>query len=112
MSYLDRRNTSADVWADSAYRSKKQEESLLRSGYRSRIHTKGTRNKPLSKRAQRANTARSKVRCRVEHVFAAQEAMGGMLVRTVGMARAKVKVGMMNLTYNLRRFAFLQGQTA
>ena len=95
---LDPRNTIADVWADSAYRSTQQEESLADSGYRSRVHTMGTRNTPLPERAQRANTTRSKVRCRVEHVFGAQEAMGGMLVRTVGMARAQVKVGMTNLT--------------
>ena len=109
---LDPRNTSADVWADPANRSKQQEASLAGSGYCSQIHTKGTRHKPLSKRAQRANTVRSKVRCCVEHVFGAQEAMGGMLVRTIGMARAQVKLGMMNLTYNLKRFAFLQGQIA
>lgn len=29
--------------------------------------------------------------------------MGGTLVRTVGMVRARAKIGMKNLTYNIRR---------
>ncbi len=109
---LDPWNTSTDVWADSAYQSTQQEESLANSGYRSRIHTKGTRNKLLPQRARRANTTRSEVRCHVEHVLGAQEAMGHMRVRTTGMTRSKVKVEIMNLTYNLKRFAILLGQTA
>jgi len=109
---LDPDNTNANVWADSAYRSAEQEASLTENGYRSHINTKGKRNKPLSKRAQEANYKRSKVRSRVEHVFGAQEAMGGMVVRTIGKARAGVKIGLMNMTYNLKRFAWLQGQMA
>lgn len=109
---LDSENTNANVWADSAYRSMQQEQSLKDSGYRSHINTKGKRGKPLSERAQRANYKRSKVRSRVEHVFGAQEAMGGMVVRTIGIARAGVKIGLMNLTYNMKRFTYLQGQQA
>ena len=45
---------------------------------------------------------------RSSHVFAHQEAMGGKRVRTVGLARARIKIGMMNLVYNLRRLAWLQ----
>ncbi len=29
--------------------------------------------------------------------------MGGHIVRTIGIARAKAKIGMMNLVYNMRR---------
>ena len=54
-----------------------------------------------------ANTC-SKVRARVEHVFAFQEsAMGGKLVRTIGIARARTRIGMMNLVYNMRRLVWL-----
>ena len=109
---LDPYNTSADLWADSAYRSEDKQAWLEENGYRSQINTKGTRNKPLSEAAKRANTRRSRVRSRVEHVFGALEAMGGMRVRTIGIARAKVKIGLMNLAYNLRRLTFLQGQMA
>ncbi|MFA0813855.1 IS5/IS1182 family transposase, partial [Microbulbifer epialgicus] len=45
---------------------------------------------------------------RVEHVFGSMEnEQGGMFVRTIGLARANVKVGMMNLVYNMRRFVSL-----
>lgn len=29
--------------------------------------------------------------------------MGGKLVRTIGLTRAKAKIGMMNLVYNMNR---------
>jgi len=44
---------------------------------------------------------------RVEHVFGAQAQMGGHVVRTIGMARARVKIAIMNLAYNMRRFVLL-----
>ena len=34
--------------------------------------------------------------------------MGGKIVRTIGMARARFKIGMMNLGYNMRRFVQLE----
>lgn len=105
---LDESNSSADVWADSAYRSQEHESDLRRDGWRSHVHRKGHKGKPLSERAQQANHKRSKVRARVEHVFAQQEAMGGMKVRTIGIVRARFKIGMMNLVYNLRRLAWLK----
>ncbi|MFP4465383.1 MAG: transposase [Alphaproteobacteria bacterium] len=75
---------------------------------RSHIHHKGHRNKPLSKYKQQVNKRRSKVRVRVEHVFGHQQNnMGGTLVRTIGMARAKTKIGLKNLAYNMQRFVFL-----
>jgi IS5 family transposase len=44
------------------------------------------------------------VRARVEHVFGARiNDMGGTLVRTIGVLRAKAKIGMKNLAYNMRR---------
>lgn len=109
---LDQTNTSADVWADSAYRSKEREEALARQGYRSHIHTRGQKSRPLNERQQKANHKRSKVRARVEHVFASQAAMGGQLVRTIGLARARLKIALNNIVYNLRRWTYLQGVAA
>jgi transposase, IS5 family len=34
--------------------------------------------------------------------------MGGKFVRTIGIARAAVKIGMMNLVYNMRRLVWLE----
>lgn len=107
-SLLDPENTCADLWADSAYRCKEREADLKERMIRSHIHYKGQRNKPLSKRKQAANKRRSKVRARVEHIFGHQENnMGGTLVRTIGIARAKAKIGLKNLAYNMQRFVFL-----
>ena len=56
-----------------------------------------------------ANTTRSKVRARVEHVFGDQKnGMGAELVRTIGIVRARCKIGMTNLVYNMRRFVCLE----
>ena len=104
---LDERNTSGDVWADSAYRSEGHELMSAEGGYRSRGHRKGQRDHPLPERSREANRKKSRVRARVEHVFGHQEAMGGKLIRTVGLDRASCKIGMMNLVFNLRRFAWL-----
>ena len=40
-------------------------------------------------------------------MFGAQAQMGGHLVRTIGIARARVKIALMNLVYNMRRFVLL-----
>lgn len=110
---LDENNTAKDVWADSAYRSTEIEAKLRSRGLKSRIHRRRARNRPLSERQEAANTARSKVRARVEHVFGHQEnAMGRKIVRTIGMARAKFKIGMMNLGYNISRLAQLERAAA
>src|SRR5258708_34667557 len=75
----------------------------------SRIHRRAARNRPLSERQKSANTTRSKVRARVEHVFGHQQSsMGGKIVRTIGIARARSKIGMMNLGYNIRRLVQLE----
>jgi IS5 family transposase len=106
---LDETNTGKEVWADSAYRSAEIEARLAAKGLKSRIHRRGVRSRPLSQAQQAANTARSRVRARVEHVFGHQEnAMGRKIVRTIGIARARFKIGMMNLGYNMRRLVQLE----
>lgn len=108
---IDPDNTSADVWADSAYRSQEAEVKLKSGGYRSRIHHKGKRNRPLSAHKQAVNQKRSRIRARVEHVFGYQQnSMGGKLIRTIGLARASAKIGLMNLGYNMKRLVYLEKQ--
>lgn len=104
---LDPDNSSADLWADSAYRAKARQRQLKDDGYRSHIQSKGEAKKPLSDCQRRANHRRSKVRSRVEHIFGAQQAMGGKLVRTIGLNRARIKVAMSNMVYNMRRWSHL-----
>jgi len=97
-----------DVWADSAYRSEEIEGQLQDRQLRSKIHHKGYRNKPLTAQQHGHNRARSRIRARVEHVFGHQmTAMGGKLIRTIGLVRARLKIGLKNLTYNFQRFLIL-----
>jgi IS5 family transposase len=104
---LDRTNTASDVWADTAYRSAKNEAMLKRRGFVSRIHRKKPKGKPMPKLMRRAKARKSKVRSAVEHVFAQEKGPMGLIIRTIGIARAKVKIGLTNLAYNMRRFVFL-----
>jgi hypothetical protein len=48
----------------------------------------------------------------VEHVFAHQKVPMGLVVRTIGIAREKVKISIANLAYNTRRFVWLSGKYA
>lgn len=106
---LMRSNTGAGVWADAAYRSEEMEAKLRAQKLKSHVHRKGKRNKPLTKQAMGSNRTKSTVRVRVEHVFGAQtNDMGGTLVRTIGLARAKAKIGLKNLAYNMRRLTQLR----
>jgi len=96
------------VWADSAYRSEEQEQSLKDSEHTSQINERAYRGKPLSESQEISNKAKSRVRARVEHVFGHMEnSMGGIFVRSIGIARAKVSVTLMNLAYNLSRVEVL-----
>jgi transposase, IS5 family len=75
----------------------------------SRIHQRAARNHPLSDAQAKANRNRSKIRARVEHVFGAQETSpGGPIVRTIGFVRARAKIGLQNLAYNIRRLMTLE----
>ena len=106
---LSKSNTSDNVYADSAYRSAEIEANLKTRGLRSRIHVRASRNHPLSAAQEEANRKKSKIRARVEHVFGAQQnAPGGRIVRTIGIVRAKAKIGLQNLVYNIRRLVTLE----
>ncbi len=107
------KNSSSDVWADSAYRSKKGEENLKQAGYRSKVHEKGKRGKPLTDRQKASNKTKSKVRARVEHVFGSMtNEQSGLFSRVIGFERNALKIGMMNLVYNFRRYTHLCGRGA
>lgn len=106
---LMRGNTGASVWADPAYRSEEMEAKLRACILKNRIHRKGKRGKPLTEQGKASNRTKSAVRARVEHVFGAQiNDIAGTLVRTIGLLRAKAKIGMKNLAYNMRRLVQLR----
>ena len=110
---LSNANTSADVFADSAYRSAETETKLRARGFKSRIHVRATRSHPLSNAKQEANRKKSQVRARIEHVFGAQQTSpGGRIVRTIGIIRARAKIGLQNFAYNIRRLVTLERMAA
>ena len=102
----------ADVYADSAYRSVEHETLLFALGLRSHVMMKGSRHRKLAESERAANHLNSKVRVRVEHVFGAmRQRMGVTVLRTIGLLRAKTKLGLRALAYNIDRFAFLTRDT-
>ena len=109
---LDKTNTAKTVWADTAYRSVANETFMAKNGFVSRVHRKKPKGRSMPQAMRRANNAKSKVRARVEHVFAEQKDRMGLFVRTIGIARATTKIGMANIVYNIKRLIFLQRTAA
>ena len=60
----------------------------------------------MPRRTARANARKSAVRSAVEHVFARQKGPMGLFIRTIGLARARTKIGLTNLTYNMQRMVW------
>jgi transposase, IS5 family len=92
------------VHADSAYKSAEHDQWLDEQGIKNRVHEKGRRNHPLNGNQKRSNTAKSRIRARVEHIFGfMSQVMGADHVRSIGRARAGRFNALSNLTYNMAR---------
>jgi len=87
------------LYGDSAYTGEEVQKCIPKK-ILNRIHEKGYRNRPLTKTQKRENTAKSKIRARVEHVFGAMHHYGGLFIRSIGIKRAEIQIGLLNLTYN------------
>jgi transposase, IS5 family len=109
---LDPGNTASDVWADTGYRSRKNEALLRQRMLVSHVHRKKPARRPMPAATARANARKSAVRAHIEHVFADLKARMGLFVRTIGLARATTKIGLANLVHNMRRLLWLERQTA
>src|SRR5699024_3716627 len=103
---LDKTNTGTTVRADSACRSRANETFMEKHGFRSQVHHRKPRGRPMAPHLRRGNVSRSKVRAAVEHVFAQQKGSTGLFVRTIGRARARVKIGMASIACNIRRLVW------
>jgi IS5 family transposase len=95
------------IYGDSAYTGEEVQECIPEE-VQNRIHEKGYRDHPLTKTQERNNTAKSRIRARVEHVFGRMQQFGGIAIRTIGITRAKIQIGLLNMTYNLTRYAYLR----
>ena len=73
---------------------------------------KANRNSPLTEEQKEDNTQKAKLRCRVEHIFAAMVMMvGGTTVNCKNEERATFNISMLNLAYNMRRVLSLENPT-
>jgi hypothetical protein len=136
---IDPNNTASDVWGGdrrsaeghTAYRSAENERYLAGIGKVSCIHRrKPPPGRPMPRRTAQANAAKwpvadlrsPAVRARVEHPFAhhrvpiARSAMGpekgvmGLVIRTIGIARARGRVTLANMAYTMKRWCRLDSR--
>jgi IS5 family transposase len=103
---VSRENTGSEVWADSAYRSRKNEKWLDDRMLTSRIHRRKPTGKPMPRATAQANAKKSSIRAAVEHVFGHQKTRFGLFIRTIGIARAEAKLTLANIAYNIDRLIF------
>ena len=103
---LDPANTASSVWADTAYRSAANVALLARRGLVPRFHRPKPRGRRMPSHIVRGNASRARVRVAIEHVFAAQKCRLGLLIRSVGLARATTRLGLANLVTNMTRLAW------
>ena len=96
------------IYADSAFKSKKIDDEIPEN-IENLIHEKGYRDHPLTEIQKASNKLKSKIRCRIEHIFGFMtNSMNGIFIRSIGIKSAEFQIGLGNLVYNLCRYAFLQ----
>ena len=93
------------------HRSAEHEAELKALKFRAQLQRKGCRGRPLTSWEKQGNRTRSKTRSRIEHVFGAMvQRAGNVILRTIGIKAAEVKLGLRNLAYNMDRYCTLMLQ--
>jgi len=96
----------SEVYTDSAYRSKKHDDWLEKHYVNNKVVDRAYRNTPLTPEQKKKNQRNSGTRCTVEQVFGVRKLHYGMgKARYLGLARNRIRFGVMCLAYNLRRGA-------
>jgi hypothetical protein len=63
---------------------------------------------PLTEEQIASNTVKSKIRARVERVLGRMKTfVGELLIRSIGFARARLAIALMNLIYTIKRIEWL-----
>ena len=106
--WLQRRIPPSEVWADSAYRSRKNEKWLASKMLVSRIHHRKPQGRSMPQPVARANARKTSIRAAIEYIFAHQKTRFGLFIRTIGIARAEAKLTLANIGYNFDRLIFHQ----
>jgi IS5 family transposase len=107
---LEEEDKGQDFYADSAYQTPEIKAKLDALEMKEHIIEKGKRGTPLTEGQKQTNRKKSKTRCRVEHIFGfvTNSMNDGTFIRTIGISRAKVVVGLNNLVYNICRYVQLK----
>jgi IS5 family transposase len=101
---LNENDKGEPFYADSAYSGAPQEAIIKEKGMVNQVCEKGAKNRPLTEEQIANNREKSRIRCRVEHIFGFMEmSMNGMYIYNIGIKRATAVIGLMNLTYNMFR---------
>jgi transposase, IS5 family len=104
--------TNAAVHDSQVFEQLLDEYNSSRENFRPKIQRKGKRGKALTPREIKGNTTRSRTRSRVEHIFGAQLVRAGnLLLRSIGLERAKINITLRNLSYNMGRLGTLTRAT-
>jgi hypothetical protein len=108
---MDLANTKSEFHGDSAYKSQTMDAVLDSLAIKNRIVRRAYRNKPLNGHDKRFNKTSSRTRSRVEHVFGQVKLWGAKIqVRSMGLARATLGIGLQFLAYNMNRLRFYVDQ--
>ena len=100
-----------EVYADSAYKSKKHTALLNSERIRERLTYRAYRNRPLTAEQKRENRLNAGTRSIVERVFGLLKLHYGMSkARYLGCSRNRARVGMLSIAYNLKRAANIDRQ--
>jgi Transposase and inactivated derivatives, IS5 family len=96
-------------FADAGYVGAEREKRLRERGYDPQVCERIPKTRPLLiPEVKENNRQKSKIRCRIEHVFGEMKMrMGDETLRTIGFARARFWIGMRNLAYNMSRLITL-----
>ncbi len=101
-----------EMLADSAYTGEEREAGLREKGIEPLIVERRRRGQPeLTEAQKRKNAAITPRRSRVEHVFGAIRHMKGDIVRCIGIERSRIRIGLVNLAYNMLRLCQLTSLT-
>jgi|JI8StandDraft_1071087.scaffolds.fasta_scaffold96460_1 IS5 family transposase len=98
------------IYGDSAYSNSKEFINyLLTKKLVPKLCGKGYRNRPLTKTIQKENYKISRIRSRVEHIFGDIKSFSNLRIRSIGIDRACLNIGLQCLLYNMRRYCILIG---
>ncbi len=93
------------TYVDSAYVGARCDQIFAEKKVVAKPIARAYRNKPLNGSQKRHNRARSRIRVRVEHVFATMRmCMRSAWNRCVGLTRNRAMISLTNLVYNMVRF--------